>query len=124
MAVFEYPKCLLGSNLPLIISSNLTGHDQSWSRSQAFLTGPRNMTSQADQANPGFNICNCNFLGSDDFTLCILQFHPDMVGNKSSVEEMVAVNVAFSILSKPLERRDYDRRLGFNRYTTTHTENG
>lgn len=52
------------------------------------------------------------------------KFHPDMVGNKSSVEEMVAVNVAFSILSKPLERRDYDRRLGFNRYTTTHTEDG
>lgn len=53
-----------------------------------------------------------------------MQFHPDMVSDKSSVEEMVAVNVAYSVLSKPLERRDYDRRLGFDRYTSTHTEDG
>jgi len=52
------------------------------------------------------------------------KFHPDMVSNKSSVEEMVAVNVAYSVLSKPVERRDYDRRLGFDRYTSTHTEDG
>ena len=52
------------------------------------------------------------------------QFHPDMVSDKSSVDQMVAVNVAYSVLSKPLDRRDYDRRLGFDRYTTTHTEDG
>ena len=47
-----------------------------------------------------------------------------MVSDKSSVDQMVAVNVAYSVLSKPLDRRDYDRRLGFDRYTTTHTEDG
>ena len=52
------------------------------------------------------------------------QFHPDMVSSKSSVEEMVAVNVAYSVLSKPVERTDYDRRMGFDRYTTSHTEDG
>ena len=53
-----------------------------------------------------------------------VQFHPDMVSSKSSVEEMVAVNVAYSVLSKPVERTDYDRRMGFDRYTTSHTEDG
>jgi len=52
------------------------------------------------------------------------KFHPDMVSSKSSVEEMVAVNVAYSVLSKPVERTDYDRRMGFDRYTSTHTEDG
>ena len=44
--------------------------------------------------------------------------------SKSSLEEMVMVNAAYSILSKPIERRNYDRRLGFDRYTTTYTEDG
>jgi len=52
------------------------------------------------------------------------KFHPDMDTSKSSLEEMVMVNAAYSILSKPIERRDYDRRLGFDRYTTTYTEDG
>ena len=72
----------------------------------------------------GFSVLMCFIDTVTHFHLCGFQFHPDMVSNKSSVEEMVAVNVAYSVLSKPVERRDYDRRLGFDRYTSTHTEDG
>ena len=48
---------------------------------------------------------------------------PDMDTSKSSLEEMMMVNAAYSILSKPNERRDYDRRLGIEpQKTTTYTE--